>query len=549
MRTTVTAVGISARCVSVAGLVLTVGCGGGDRGEELENQGVHVPGAADDDDDDDAADGADGSEDPGVDDPDGGDDDDDDAAGDDDDDDDGEPADQGPELPYDPAQLDKVCARNSSDRVAQTLCSGAQITSVADLQDALAFENPFFALTANSSSLVARGVNALNPRLIMGDKLGQTDDFGFGEVDNLLVMGFARGEQLVELMAFDPIAEDLNFYLLLFEQACNDTEEGCSAADLVTPAVEENWSRWTVYQDVDLENTTFDCMVCHQPLGPSSPKIPRLQEVNNSWTHWFPVHPVQTGGGWSTGDTFSDGVPPSDPNHGTHSSEVLWDMFSRMHEQEGVYGGVPLEEIQGAAAGPDMETFVASYMALQVQDPGLMVPFGHVEIASDLYVDSPSMEVSGAASGWEQQYARSVAGARLPVPSHRVDITSETLREPAIESYLAVLNGAPADTLMDPRDVVSGEVLAEMSLLPEATASGEEILRHMCSRCHNGDLDQSLSRAKFDATTLAWLDDEEKGLIADRIARGPEDKLLMPPPRYGTLPQWARERVLAYLGQ
>jgi hypothetical protein len=452
------------------------------------------------------------------------------------------------EVPFDPQQLAKVCARNNGDRVAAALCDGAQLHSIADLRAALDFESPFFALTANSSSLVARDISAINPRLVIGEQVGFFDGTG---VESTLAMGFARGDQLVELMSFDPIADELNFYLLKFEQACNDTEEGCSTADLVTPALEENWSRWTLYQDTDLVNTTVDCNVCHQPMGPGTPKVPRIQEISNSWTHWFPVRPATQGGGWSSGGNGTKGIPVEDPGtHGTHSSEVLWNTFERMHGVDGSYGGVSIEEMRSSAAGPDLETFVRNYIMMRQLPAPFAVPGESNDGGSttDLYCDSPNMEKLGGASDWALDYQRVLAGQRLPVPSHRIDIADEAKREAAIDSYIKVVNGLISpDQLEDPRDVISQEARTEMSLQPRENASAQEILTHMCSRCHNGNLDPSLSRANFDATRLESLSVAQKQLIASRLTMDHTDSRMMPPPRFATLPDWATERVLAWL--
>lgn len=470
--------------------------------------------------------------------------------------DDGEPADADPtpELPFDPGQLDEVCARNNADRVAQALCNGTQLSSIADLRAALDFASPFFALTGNSSSLVARNVSPINPRLVVGERLGVfTDEFEVGGVEDTLALGFARGEQLVELMGFDPVANELNFYLLKFEQSCNDAPEGCSTADLVTPAIEQNWTRWTLYQDIDLANTTLDCMTCHQPLGPGTPKVPRVQEVSNSWTHWFPVRPPDQGGGWSSGGNGTHGIPVADEdNHGTRSSEVLWSMFERMHGIDGSYGGVAIEEIRSSASGPDLETFVRTYIASRDVPPLLRVPDDHGEnggtMVSDYFCDSPSMELFGEGAAWQQEFQRVLSGARLPLPSHRIDITSEPSREAAIQSYLDVATGLAApETLVDPLDVIADDTLTEMSLLPRPEASAQEILTHMCSRCHNSNLDSSLSRARFDTASLASLTAADKAVIYDRLLRDHDDKHLMPPPRFGTLPDWALDRVLTWL--
>ncbi|MCR9161157.1 MAG: c-type cytochrome [Nannocystaceae bacterium] len=468
-----------------------------------------------------------------------------------------EPGQQEPEVPFDLDKKTEVCARGNGDRVAQALCSGANFTSMSALVEGLGFHQPFFSMTANSSSLVGRDVSALNPRLIVGETMQGAvgdgfDQHGQGTPEQMMAMGFVRGEQLVELVGYDPNTDALNFYLLMFEQACNDTDEGCQTSDLVSPAIESNWSRWTVYQDTDLVNTSLDCNVCHQPLGPNTPKVPRLQEISNSWTHWFPVRPAQQGGGWSSGGTGTTGLPPTDPgNHGTRSSEVLWTQFMAMHGDDPTYGGVPLTQIQESAAGPDIETFVRAWVGSREDIPdALRLPAFGSGAGNDFFLDSASMEREGAASSWGTEQARVIAGERLPLPSHRIDITSDLAREEVIETYKAVQSGAmPAKDMVHPSAAIAYTAMSEMSLVPEQDATAEQILTHMCARCHNGTLDPSLSRARFDATALGELDDLQKAVIADRIQRHDGDKFQMPPRRSGTLPQWAVTRVLDYLGQ
>ncbi len=536
-------------------LAFTVGCD-----EQGRRGGAAGLGGAADDGGDDAGADADGdagedSEDSGADDSGGGSDDD---GGDDlPPDDFPEPGQQEPEVPFDLNKKTEVCARGNGDRVAQALCNGANLTSMSQLVETLGFVQPFFSMTANSSSLVGRDVSALNPRLIVGE-MQALNPFGGGDLPqefqmaDPMALGFVRGEQLVELMAYDPSTDALNFYLLMFEQACNDSEDGCQTADLVTPAIEENWSRWTVYQDTDLVNTSLDCNVCHQPLGPNTPKVPRLQEISNSWTHWYPTRPAETGGGWSSGGSGTTGLPPTDPaNHGTRSSEVLWNQFIAMHGDDPTYGGVPLDQIRHSAAGPDIETFVRSWISSREDIPAeLQLPAFGMGESNTFYLDSSSMERQGEASAWSAQQAQVVAGERLPLPSHRIDITSEIARDEVIETYKAVQSGAMSpEDLVHPSSAIAYSAMSEMSLVPEQDATAEQILTHMCARCHNGNLDQTLSRARFDATRLAELDAAQKAVIADRIQRHDDDKFQMPPRRSGTMPQWAVTRVLEYLGQ
>ncbi len=512
-------------------------------------------GQNDGDEDDDADADGDDSEDTGSDDSSG-----DDDGGTDDvpPDDFPEPGQQEPEVPFDLEKKSEVCARGNTDRVAQALCGGGDISSMTALLAALDFNEPFFSMTANSSSLVGRDVSALNPRLIVGEMMAGGGPFGGGDngaagsPEDMMALGFVRGEQLVELVGYDPSTDALNFYLLMFEQGCNATEAGCQTSDLVSPAIESGWTGWTVYQDTDLVNTTLDCNVCHQPLGPGTPKIPRVQEISNSWTHWFPTRPAQQGGGWSSGGSGTTGLPPMDPgNHGTRSSEVLWNQFMSMHGDDPTYGGVPLEEIRASAAGPDIETFVRSWLTSRTDLPeALQIPaFGSGE-GSDYFCDSSSMEREGESSSWGPEFARVVSGQRLPLPSHRIDITSELSRDEVVETYKAVQSGAlPAEEMVHPSAAIAYTAMSEMSIVPPQDATGEQILTHMCARCHNSNLDQSLSRARFDATNLAGLDALQKAVIADRIQRHESDNFQMPPRRSGTMPQWAVTRVLEYLEQ
>lgn len=544
---------LSAAALLMTGLLAITGCD--DQGRRGGAAGLGAGAGADDGDADDGdADDADGSDDGADTGSDSGTDD--DGADDLPPDDFPEPGQQQPEVPFDTNKKAEVCARGNGDRVAQALCSGVEFTSMSQLVETLGFNQPFFSMTANSSSLVGRDVSALNPRLIVGEMMQGTNPFGGeggqGTAADMMAMGFVRGEQLVELVAYDPGSDALNFYLLMFEQACNDTEEGCQTADLVTPAIENDWSRWTVYQDTDLVNTSLDCNVCHQPLGPNTPKVPRLQEISNSWTHWFPVRPAQQGGGWSSGGSGTTGLPPNDPgSHGTRSSEVLWNQFIAMHGDDATYGGVPLDQIRESAAGPDIETFVRAWVSSREDIPeALQLPaFGSGQ-GNDYYLDSSSMERQGAESAWGAQQAQVVAGQRLPLPSYRIDITSEIARDEVVETYKAVQSGAlAAEEMVHPSAAIAYSSMSEMSLVPNQDATAEQILTHMCARCHNGNLDQSLSRAKFDATNLAGLDDLQKAVIADRIQRHDGDKFQMPPRRSGTMPQWAVTRVLDYLGQ
>ena len=59
---------------------------------------------------------------------------------------------------------------------------------------------------------------------------------------------------------------------------------------------EGTYARRLVYEDRDLANTLFDCLHCHQPDGPQSRKLLRMQERRLPWTHWFRNNKNEPGG-------------------------------------------------------------------------------------------------------------------------------------------------------------------------------------------------------------------------------------------------------------
>ena len=229
------------------------------------------------------------------------------------------------DLPTGAAQLAILCARNLGDPVAKAFCANPAmppvITSLVELQKLVGLDfkpgnitnghggNPAFAMTGNSSSLVARSTSAINPRALVftppnrrsrlgadGTKLDQSATCAeietISPLNHLVAMGFTRGEDFVELIAKDPDANGtegkLNFFLFKFEHTCAKAPGGCTNGDMLTPAGETNFTgSYSVYQDTDLANTIYDCKQCHQPAGPGSRKILRMQELPNPWVHFF----------------------------------------------------------------------------------------------------------------------------------------------------------------------------------------------------------------------------------------------------------------------
>ncbi|MFO0636738.1 MAG: c-type cytochrome [Nannocystaceae bacterium] len=434
------------------------------------------------------------------------------------------------ELPYDPEQLAKVCARGNADPIAVRLCAtpSPAIASLADLYDALeiVIEPASFALLANSTSLAARSVSALNPRVFLRLPPGP------GISVELAAAAFSRGEQVVELVGYDESAGVLNFYLLSFGQACNDTPQGCGVADRFTDAIERDWSRWSLYQDIDLVNRPLDCLVCHQPDGPEGPRLLLMQQAEDPWLHWFPGISIASG---------SD----------TASATSLLPLFLEMHGQEDSYGGIPIAAVtppNPTASGIVMAQMLEIYLSITGGPAPGLTPMGQ-EHAFDSATIEAELAV-GSTATWDGYYAQTLTGARLPVPYHHHDVTDPTLREGAVASYQALLAGEPeTDEMIDPREVFAEATEVALGFRPRPQADAEEILHAVCQRCHNERLDQTLSRARFDASEPAALTPEQKAAAIDRLMREPGEPGAMPPRRFATLPEAARQQLVEYLQQ
>ncbi len=424
-------------------------------------------------------------------------------------------------LPSGEKQLDAVCARKSGDAVARGLCTKPALVSLVALEHAVGLfsqaQPPQLALVGHSTSLVARSVSALNPRAIVftapsGQPTTATNDGSFVEDPGFVAMGFVRGEQLVELVAHDPEANQLHFYVVRYTQPCNLKNSGCTPGDLLTPAVEENWRSWNVYEDVDIKNTVFDCMQCHQPDGPGTNKILRMQERRSPWTHWFRNNQNEPGG------------------------ETLLGDFQSAHGTSENYGGIPAAFIDTPRSDPLVLEALIDNNSLSPQPNEFPTAKVEQQVQSSAPMQPQVNMPMGQSSAWDAIHAVALAGQAIPVPYHDVKVTDPTKLISMSAAYRAVMSGSqPLDSLPDIRDVLLDAALPDLGLRPSVGATGPQILQQMCQRCHNDKLDQSLSRAHFNVTRLSEMSAGEKSAAIARIQLPADSPKLMPPARFGSL--------------
>ena len=430
-------------------------------------------------------------------------------------------------LPTGAAQLKVLCARNNGDAVSKAFCTPASpptITSLVDLQTLLGLDfkagnvkngsngNPAFVLSGNSSSLVARFTSAINPRAIVFTpplKTGRVGNNGT-PLKSFVAMGFVRGEEFVELVSNDPTQNDaLRFFLFQFQHACDATPQGCQPGDLLTPAVESNFTGvYTLFQEDDIKDTIFDCQQCHQSSGPSSTKILRQQELQNPWGHFFRNNRI--------------------------NGQVLIADYQAAHGTTETYAGIPggainnsdPAQLEGLVEGQGFVDQPNEYTTAQI-----------LKEVQEVNPNEPASNVpAGTSATWEKLYLTAQDAGAIPPPYHDIKITDPTKLATMTTAYQAFLGGTmPAAQLPDIRDVFLDSALPDLTFQPAAGLTGNEILVQICQQCHNSNLDQTETRERFRVDQLDQMSQAEKDLAIHRLTLDTTAFRLMPPKRFREL--------------
>ncbi|MET0385785.1 MAG: hypothetical protein ABW321_07490 [Polyangiales bacterium] len=434
-------------------------------------------------------------------------------------------------MPHGPDQLARVCSRQQADRVHDMFCAGGAptLTSLIALETALGIapdslqvfkrasqgEISGISISGHSTGLSTRSVSALNPRVFITRV--QVLDFDF------IALAFTRGEQFVELVTRDRVDQALHFYLVAFRTPCSAAAEGCKPGDLLTPAIERDWRAIDLYDEVDLANTVLDCAPCHQPNGPGTPKLLRMQELDPPWTHWF----------W---------------RNSAGGRALLADYFAAKGDEP--LAGLTPEQIQGA----EPETLTTAVILDHATQPN---EFESFSIENEVQASAAALggqqpednSVPGQSATWRGIFERAQHGLAIGVPYHDVKVTDATKLARMSEVYRAVqLGELPASSLPDIRDVFPDDpqLTAELGFSTEPSLDGPTTLMSACGSCHNSRLDPGLSRARFRAD-LVGMSREERDLAITRISLPVTDPLAMPPARLRVLTDEARRRAIAAL--
>jgi hypothetical protein len=146
------------------------------------------------------------------------------------------------------------------------------------------------------------------------------------------------------------------------------------------------------------------------------------------------------------------------------------------------------------------------------------------------------VQQQGSSPTWSALYQNFLTGEVIPPPYQTIRVTDDAKLAQMTDAYRRVrLGQAPASSLPDIRDVLADDALQGMGVRPAPASDGHGILVQMCARCHNANLDQSVSRARFDIMQLDAMSRAEKDTAIARLQKAKDDAQLMPPVRFGEL--------------
>ena len=421
-------------------------------------------------------------------------------------------------------QRQRLCGRGGDDLVIDAFCRGPapEITGLAELRAALGFETneniieQGFALNGHSTSLVSRVVSAINPRIIFVRVENDTHE--------LTALAFARGEQISEIVVRDRGSDELQFYVGRFSLPCNDDEAGCVPADRFSEDFESGWSEFDIYAEEDVENTPLDCKVCHQPDGPGTPKLLRMQEFAAPWTHWF--YRLSVGGRALLADYRA--AKGDEPFAGVSAEEIQMSQPGLLNST--IYFG-------GTREQPN--EFLSSDIEREVMESA-------AALGGDQPVDN---SVPGESELWNAIYERAKRGEAISVPYHDVKVTDPDKLAARTQAYADYRAGRlPRELLPDLADVYPDDpvLLARIGFVTEPGLDGEEGLLQACGQCHNPRLDQTLSRARF-GVDLSSMSRKQKELAIARVSLPLDHPSAMPPAQFRHLSDEGRERLIELL--
>lgn len=414
-------------------------------------------------------------------------------------------------MPQGAASLTTLCGLNTgSDKFTNVFCgpNPPVINSLASLQTALGLNNNAnVACTTASGSLAKKETSVLTPRCIRFSQAGYDPA--------ATALAYVRSTKtFAEIVSMDPV-QGLRFYLVKFDLACEATGT-CTNADYMTQSAETNWQNVSFYEDKQLKNTAMDCTSCHQPRGPGSQKSLLMVETQDPWSHWF--HPNRPCG------------------------KTLFQDYASAHNIEARYAGLTPTEISNSDPGK-LQAFVENNGSFGPQFGNNIFDSSQILYEVGLTPGQPaSNNTPGVSPTWQSLYNQRVTGANrlafggTALPYHDCKQSDPGKLPAYVANFRGVVSGTVARSAALDLSTVNLSTPEALSKRFLAAAAGhttaQQILANACVSCHNSSLDQSISRAGFNAEDLSRNSAYMYGLAMGRIKRGAHDMRKMPPANF-----------------
>jgi mono/diheme cytochrome c family protein len=336
---------------------------------------------------------------------------------------------------------------------------------------------------------------------------------------NFVVTTFTRGETLVELAAFDPVSKEIKFFVITFKVPCGadktpassgfgTADSKCQPGDLYSPNIEKNWSDVSVYEDVDVHNTTIACQSCHTSTNSAGEKKKTLLmfQLDDPWTHWFSP--------WTSG------------------GQALTTDYFKAHPDSETYGGVPGTLI--SKSEPRAVELLVRENGFTDTAKGFGTLFPSREVEKDVVGTSPTQPSDnsnpGSSDAWNSVFDDSTArGTGAPVPAGNVKVTDPAKFNTAASGYKVALASGNFSAMPKMSDLISRTNEVNSGITISDSATGEQILTQACAQCHNASVaPASLSKAKFDMGRLSSMNRAQKDMAILRMRLPTNDRRHMP---------------------
>ncbi len=216
-------------------------------------------------------------------------------------------------------------------------------------------------------------------------------------------------------------------------------------------------------------------------------------------------------------------------------------MYYTAHPSTEAYGGIP-----GIAIGESAPTRLEGL----VENEGFADQpneFPTLKIAIEL--SAPRARPRDSAS-WRALEAGALESGIFPIPFSRVSAADPSKVRVVAAAYKKAVGlarrGESAPTLPIPEDLYDPDARVMAGVVPPEGATGKEIAERMCRRCHNGTLDQTVSRALFNVDALDTMSPDEIDKAIERMRLPETSRRKMPPVRAGSLDDADIAKVEAY---